>query len=56
MASPTRVSKARRRIKKAGRGKFRKNLLARTGTTAKNLPLNVPNANEQKQKKASAKA
>lgn len=43
-------------MKKAARGKDRKNATARAGSTAKNLPLNVPNANELKQKKASARA
>lgn len=56
MASPTKISKTRRTMKKISRGKGRKNLLARTGSTAKNLPLNMPNANELKQKKASARS
>lgn len=52
MASPTRVHKARKRLKKYAKGKARKNLARREGTTAPNLPLNKPNANELKQAKS----
>lgn len=52
MASPTKVHKARKRLKKAKTGLARKNIVRRDGTTIKNLPLNKPNANELKQTKA----
>lgn len=56
MASPTKRTKVRKALTKAKQGKKRKNKLANVGSTAKNLPLNAPNANEQKQIKAAAKA
>ncbi len=49
MASPTKVVKARRRMNKARAGKARKNELRRVGSTAPDLALNVPNANEKAQ-------
>ena len=49
MASPTKKSKVRRAINKARAGKKRKNKLRITGSTAPNLPLNAPNANEKAQ-------
>ena len=52
MASPTKKSKIRRRMKKAKMGSKRKNLEQRRGTTGPNLPLNMPNANERAQTKA----
>lgn len=55
MASPTRIHKARKRIKKAAAGRSRKNHLANHGTTAPNLPFDKPNANELKQAQAKAK-
>lgn len=52
MASPTKVHKVRKKLKKYARGKARKNQARRFGTTAPNLELNKPNANELKQAKA----
>ena len=52
MASPTKKHKSRSAIKSAAAGKARKNELRRKGSTAPNLPLNKPNANELKQAQA----
>jgi hypothetical protein len=46
MASPTKKLKIRKAIKVAQRAKKRKNRIRREGSTAPNLPLNKPNANE----------
>ena len=54
MGSPTKKHKTRRIAKLAKAGKGRKNLAQREGTTAPDLPLNKPNANEQAQMKARA--
>jgi hypothetical protein len=51
MASPTRRLKVRRRLAQTGAGKTRKNRVRREGSTAPNLKLNVPNANEKAQAK-----
>lgn len=53
MASPTRVLKVRRRIKEALAGKARKNKVRTAGSTAANLPLIKPTANELAQAKKS---
>jgi len=53
MASNTRQTTARRNAKKASLGKKRKNKVRKFGSTAPDLPLSVPNANERKQTKAS---
>ncbi|MFK7824946.1 MAG: hypothetical protein AB8G05_12365 [Oligoflexales bacterium] len=47
MASPTKKLKIRRALKKASMAKLRKNKIRKYGSTAKQLPLNVPNAHEQ---------
>jgi hypothetical protein len=49
MASPTKKVKVRRIMNKARAGKARKNADANFGSTAKRLPLNMPNANERAQ-------
>lgn len=54
MGSPTRLLKVRRKLTIAGRGRRRKNFNKNHGSTQPNLPLNKPNANEIKQKKASS--
>lgn len=46
MASPTKKVTIVRARKVATQGAARKNKLRRDGTTAPNLPLNKPNANE----------
>lgn len=46
MGSPTRKLKVRRALAKARSAKGRKNQVKIHGSTAANLPLNVPNANE----------
>lgn len=51
MASCKKVLKVRRKLRNATKGRKRKNRVRRLGTTAPNLPLNVPNANEQAQAK-----
>lgn len=57
MTSPTAKHKTRRVAKLARMGKGRKNQLEREGSTAPNLKLDRPNANEVAQKaKAKAKA
>lgn len=50
MASSTKKLKVRRKLRKMTAGKKRKNMEARKGSTAPNLPLNKPNANELAQK------
>jgi len=57
MASPTRKTECRRRIRVAVLGKRRKKAIRSNGSTIPSLPLTVPNANEKKQaqRKASAK-
>ena len=50
MASVTKKLKVRRKIRKAALGQTRKLYTAKFGTTAPNLPLNMPNANEAAQK------
>ncbi len=49
MASPTKKVKVRRIMSKARAGKARKNNDANYGSTAKRLPLTMPNANESAQ-------
>ena len=51
MASPTKKLKVRRLLKKAKQAKRRKNQTRRDGSTAKRLPLDMPNANELAMKK-----
>jgi hypothetical protein len=51
MASATRKVRRRRLLKKFRAAKGRKNHLRNYGTTAANLPLNVPTDNEVKQSK-----
>ena len=46
MASVTKKLKVRRKLRKATLGKSRKLLAKKFGTTAPNLPLNKPNAQE----------
>ena len=55
MASKTRKTTNVREKKVAKAGATRKNDLRRKGTTAANLPLNKPNANEKAQAAAKAK-
>ena len=55
MGSPTKKHKTRRVAKAANQGKARKNLVRKTGTTAPNLPLVKPNANELAQHPKAAK-
>ncbi len=50
MASPTRILKVRRALKIAAAGKVRKTRDRIYGSTAPNLPLDQPNANEKAQK------
>jgi hypothetical protein len=50
MASATKKLKVRRLLSKASQAKRRKNKLRREGSTPKNLPLNMPNANESAMK------
>lgn len=47
MASPTKKLKVRRKLAKARQAKRRKNRERNYGSTAKDLPLNVPNAHER---------
>lgn len=54
MGSPTKKHKTRRVAKLAKAGSFRKNKNQRLGTTAPDLTLDKPNANEQAQAKARA--
>ena len=54
MGSPTKKHKTRRISKLAKMGKARKNKANADGTTAPNLALNKPNANETAQAKARA--
>jgi hypothetical protein len=49
MASPTKKVTIVRERKKVKAGAARKNEIRRNGTTAANLPLNMPNANEKAQ-------
>lgn len=56
MGSPTKKHKTRRISKLAKMGKGRKNALNLHGTTAPDLPLNKPNANETAQKAKSKRA
>ena len=55
MASNTRRLKIRRALRVANAGRARKNFVNKHGTTQKNLPLNMPTANELAQKKAAGK-
>lgn len=50
MASTTKKLKVRRKLRKAALGKVRKLKALKFGTTAANLPLNMPNAHEVAQK------
>lgn len=50
MASPMKQTRIRRAMKRAARGRKRKNYLNRHGSTMQRLPLSVPNANERSQK------
>lgn len=52
MTSPTAKHKTRKRLKAAALGKYRKSVVRNHGTTAPNLPLDKPNANELKQLEA----
>jgi hypothetical protein len=52
MASPTKKFKIRKKIKKAASATRRKNKTANVGSTAADLPLTKPNANELAQKKS----
>lgn len=52
MTSPTAKHKTRKRLKAAALGKYRKSTVRNYGTTAPNLPLDKPNANELKQLEA----
>ena len=52
MASPTKKHKTRRVAKLAKLGKSRKNQVRLHGSTAPDLPLTKPNANELKQTQA----
>ncbi len=52
MASPTKKVKVRRKINNARRARVRKNWDRTHGSTAKDLPLNRPNANERAMKAA----
>ena len=52
MGSPTKKSETRRAIRKAKTARKRKNQARKHGTTANNLPLDRPNANERAQNKA----
>jgi hypothetical protein len=52
MASTTKKVKVRRAIAIARRGRKRKNHDRNYGSTAADLPLNMPNANEKAMKKA----
>jgi hypothetical protein len=54
MASPTQQTRTRRAIKKASVAHKRKNHDRVHGSTAANLPLNKPNANELAMKKNKA--
>ena len=56
MASPTKKVTIVRARKKATQGAARKNKLRILGTTAPNLPLNKPNANEIALKAKSTKS
>jgi hypothetical protein len=56
MASKTQKLTRIRERKVAKTGAARKNEVRRKGTTAPNLPLNKPNANEKAQAAAKAKA
>ena len=51
MASPTRKLKVRRKLSRASSGKTRKNKANKLGTTAPDLKLDKPNANEKAQAK-----
>ena len=55
MASPTKKHKTRRTSKLVKQGQWRKNKLRREGSSAPNLPLTKPNANELAQAAAKAK-
>jgi len=55
MGSPTKKHKTRRVAKLAKQGNKRKNQIRLHGTTAPNLPLDKPNANELKQRASKAK-
>lgn len=52
MASPTKKLKVRRKLAIAKAGKKRKNYNRKYGSTAPNLPLNMPNAQEKAVKAA----
>ena len=52
MASTTKQLKVRRAIRKANAGKKRKNAAKNNGSTAADLALNKPNAEELARKKA----
>lgn len=54
MASCTRVTKARRHLRKLKAAKKRKNAVANAGSTLPNLTLNKPNDNEKAQAKQKA--
>lgn len=55
MASRTQVTDTRRAMKVASRGRSRKNALRNRGSTAPDLALDKPNANEIAQKAAKEK-
>ncbi|MEZ4743975.1 MAG: hypothetical protein R3B45_16260 [Bdellovibrionota bacterium] len=54
MASSTKKLKVRRKLNKAAKGKKRKNQMRFHGSTAPNLPLTMPNANEKAMKAKAA--
>lgn len=56
MGSPTKKHKTRRVAKLVRQGKARKNSVRLHGTTAPNLVLDKPNANELKQAQAKRQA
>lgn len=56
MASPMRQTRVRRAMKKAARGRRRKNYLKRHGSTPPRLPILVETANTGEGKDASASA
>ena len=53
MASRTKHLKVRRALRKRSAGSARKAVIRSKGTTANNLPLDKPNANELAQKQKS---
>ena len=56
MASATKKLKVRRKLNKIRQGRKRKNQMKNYGSTAKDLPLNMPNAQEKALMKSAASA